>query len=673
MRAWIAGVILTGVVGAALGQLYCQNRAIAAPAPGLTSTLRGDIDYSAIDYSADACTDFYQRACGGFIARTKVGPGQPEVDMGQREFDANLQANLDRLFATPAPANSELGRLETFYGSCLHDDPANAAIVRTWLRRIDAARSREDIKRLIVDLTSIGVDPFFTYAGEPDPQKLDRNRGAIDTNNLWQEPAVVERAFVLSGEAPRQAGVDTAAVASLVTELRKYRNTSDNPADFENHRTWAQVARIASAMDWAAYEKLVGANPMHPINLTSPKYLAAVSRALEARPVAALRAYLRWTFLFSLRGELPAPYDQAFGDLSPALRVDLNDRAKRCRDATVRAMGVEFSRQYSERILGFAARDAATRIARTLRDQIVASVRNATWLSPAARRATMHKLAETDLKIGFPDRWPAVGHFPLDRRHFLRNVLNARMFEARRAWRRVDQPRSRRDWDMIVYPWVGAGMAAARLVVPNGFPDANSNSLIMTAAFLTPPDFDSAAPIESNYATFGAPFAHEFVHIAEYHQFDAAGHERDIWSPADIAAWEKRRQCVIGEAQADQSTPAAKRTRASSYSDYSENVADLGGLRLAYEALAAKLGAKLNQPDARGMTPAQRFFYKYAQHWCTAATPEDLQKRAGDDPHALPAYRTNVPLSNLPAFGEAFGCKAGSPMRLPDAKICRMW
>ena len=226
---------------------------------------------------------------------------------------------------------------------------------------------------------------------------------------------------------------------------------------------------------------------------------------------------------------------------------------------------------------------------------------------------------------------------------------------------------------MIVYPWVGAGMAAARLVVPNGFPDPNSNSLIMTAAFLTPPNFDAAAPIESNYATFGMPFAHEFVHIAEYHQFDAAGHERDIWSPADIAAWEKRRQCVIGEAEADQSAPAAERTRASDYHDYSENVADLGGLRLAYEALAAKLGAKLNQPDARGITPAQRFFYKYAQHWCTAATPEDLQKRAGDDPHALPAYRTNVPLSNLSAFGEAFGCKPGSPMRLPDAKICRMW
>jgi putative endopeptidase len=673
MKTLIAGLFLTGVLCAALTEPFLQKRAAAAPVSGGDGALLGDVDYLAIDYSADACTDFYQRACGGFIARTKIGPEQPEVDLGQREFDTNLQANLERLFATPAPATSELGRLETFYSSCLDDSPANRAIVTTWLERINAANTRNDIQGLILNLSSIGVDPFFTYAGEPDPQKLDRNRGAIDSNNLWQDKPVVERAFELSGLAPGEARADAAAVASLITRLREDRNTSDNPSDYEHHRTWAQIAKIAPAVDWAAYEKLVGAVRARPINLSSPKYLAAVSRELQTRPVAEIRAYLRWTFLFSLRGELPAPYDQAFGDLSPALRVDLNNRTKRCRDATVRAMGVEFSREYSDRILGLPAREAATRIAASIRDQIVASMQNVSWLSPAARDRTVQKLKQTDLKIGFPDHWPAVGKFPLDRGQFLHNVLNARMFEARRSWHRVNQTRSRKDWDMVVYPWVGEGMAAARLVVPNGFPDANSNSLIMTAAFLTSPSFSVDAPIEANYGTFGAVFAHEFVHIAETHEFDAAGRQRDIWSAADLAAWHKQRQCVIDEAKTTARAPGAAPSESPSYHRYSENVADLSGLRLAYQALAAKLGSKLKQPDARGMTPLQRFFYKYAQHWCTAATAEDLQKRAGDDPHALPSYRTNVPLSNLPAFGEAFGCRPGSPMRRAEGKVCRMW
>jgi putative endopeptidase len=226
---------------------------------------------------------------------------------------------------------------------------------------------------------------------------------------------------------------------------------------------------------------------------------------------------------------------------------------------------------------------------------------------------------------------------------------------------------------MIVYPWVGDGMAAARLVIPNGFPDANTNSLIMTAAFLTPPRFAAAAPMELNYGSYGAVFAHEFVHIAETHEFDAKGRQRDIWSQKDVKAWDKQRQCVIDQAASYPPPAGAKVPPASNYNNYSENVADLSGLRLAYEALTAKLGSKLNQRDISGLTPAQRFFYKYAQHWCTAATPEDLRKLAESDAHALPAYRTNGPLSNLPEFGEAFGCKPGSPMMRPSDKVCRVW
>src|SRR6185312_11662235 len=229
--------------------------------------------------------------------------------------------------------------------------------------------------------------------------------------------------------------------------------------------------------------------------------------------------YLAWSFLFSLRGELPRPYNAAFGDLPPALRVDLNDRAKACREATVRAMGVEFSRQYSLRILGLQTRQAALLVSRSIRDQIVRSVSKASWLSRSGRRAMVEKLRQTDLKIGFPDHWPQVGKFPLSSNAFLSNVLSAREFESRRMWRRAEKSRSRFDWDMIVTPWVGTGMAAARLVIPNGYPDSNSNSLIMTAAFLAAPTFDSDASAEANYATYGSVFAHEFVHVAEDHGF----------------------------------------------------------------------------------------------------------------------------------------------------------
>jgi endothelin-converting enzyme/putative endopeptidase len=640
---------------------------------GANHTSGLDLDISAIDSTADACQDFYQRACGGFIAKTKLTPEQPEVSLDDQTFEANLESNLSRLFAEPALGNSELGRLKAFYVSCVSDDPSNTTTIKNWLDRIDDARSRADIQSLMFDLSEIGVDPFFTYSGQPDPQKLNRYRGEIDRNNLWEEPAVVRKAFEDSGLSSSAADAEAARVASVITELRRFRTTSENLADYENPRTITQLRASAPAIDWRRYFEMVGASPARPVNVTSARYLPAVSRALATRPVADLRAYLRWTFLFSFRGELPAPYNRAFGDLIPALRVNLADRSKYCRDATVRAMGVEFSRQYSTRILGEPARKAAMEIARSIRDQIVASVRQATWLSLAGRRRTMAKLQQTDLKIGFPDHWPEVGKYPLSRTAFFQNVLSARRFEQQRAWHRANQPRSRKAWEMIVSPWVGDGMAAARLVVPNGFPDPYTNSLIMTAAFLTPPRFDVGAPLELNYGSFGSVFAHEFVHIAENHEFDAEGHQKDIWSEADLKAWDKQRQCVISQAASYPPPAGATVAPASSYHSYSENVADLGGLRLAYEALAARLGPRLNQRDSAGLTPAQRFFYKYAQHWCTAATPDDLRKLAESDSHALPAYRTNGPLSNMPEFGKAFGCKPGSPMMRPADKVCRVW
>lgn len=658
----VGSIALFGVKGA--GSSATASTLTPAAAAG------AEVDLSAIDPSVNACHNFYEHACGRFIKSVTLTPGRTEVSLMDEKFDANLTASLNSLFAIQAPQNSELQRLEAFYGSCLHDSSSSNELVKAWIGRIDAAKTPEDFQSLLLALSAIGVDPFFAYSGAPDPNNLEKYRGEIDYSGLWQDPAVVEHTFLLAGVPAAQARTDAEAVSAIIIELRKSRTTGDDPKAYDNPTTLAQLTHDAPAIDWNAYFAMVGAAPERPINVTSKTYLPAVSRELTTRSPAELRAYLRWSFLFSLRGELPPPYNQAFGDITPSRRVAIDQPDKRCQDATLRAMGVEFSRQYSQRILGLTARQVATEIGASIQTEIADAVEQADWLSPAARRATADKLRKTDLKMGFPDQWPTVGDFPLARHDFLENVLSARRYEEQRAWRRANEPRSRKNWDMLVFPWVGQGMAAARLATPNAFPDADTNSMIMTAAFLNAPRFDRAASIEANYGIFGAVFAHEFVHIAEEHEYDAIGRQRDIWSASDVDSANRRHQCVIDQAEA---SPAPAGAHISGKMNYSENVADLSGVRLAYNALAAKLGARLNQVDATGMTPAKRFFYRYAQYYCTAATPETLKNLVADDPHGLPSYRVNGPLSNLPAFAETFGCPTGAPMRRPADKICRVW
>jgi putative endopeptidase len=631
----------------------------------------GAIDLSAMDQSVDACDDFYVRACGGFIASAKLSNAQPSVERANQQFEANLERSFQTLFAQDDPANPELARLKTFFASCLAGSASDGALVKEWLARIDAAESPAQIQALLLQLSGIGVDALITYSGRPDRTRWDRYRGEIHNSFIWANQETVLRAFINAGMTEADAQRDAASVVAIVNALRKERGDRYDASTAENPRTLAELAQLAPSIDWAHYFAMVGATNGEPVNVTSPAYLRAVEKELATRSPAELRALLRWSFLFALRGELPAPYNAAFGDISPALRVNLGNPAGRCRDATVRAMGVEFSRQYATRVLGWKARDTARKIAAEIKTRIVAAVADAEWLSPEGRRATADKLEKTDLKIGFPDQWPEVGNYPLRESSFLANVLAAWSFEQRRAWARVGQEHSRTNWDMIVSPWVGDGMAAARLVVPNGFPDALSNSIIMTAAFLAPPRFDADAPLELNYATFGSVFAHEFVHVAETNTYGAEGREQELWSEADIKAEEKQGQCVVDQANANEPLPGVKMK---GDRQYGENVADFGGLRLAFDALKARLGDdQLYRVDASGTSPAQRFFYRYAQYRCTAQTDEFLRKSVESDGHAPASFRVDAPLSNLPGFARAFHCKPNARMARPAAQQCRVW
>jgi endothelin-converting enzyme/putative endopeptidase len=669
MRRFVKWIVAAaGVAMAADAGLSVPTPERAAP-PRLLPTGDG-IDRSALDMGTDPCTNFYRHACGGFIASHPATAEHPLIALADLQANSDFDRSLTRLLGEPARGDRELERLQRFYQSCRQGTAGDEALLRRWLIRIESAKSRSDIRALTRDLAAIGVDAFVNYGGRPDRNRLDRNRGEIHPGALWAQPEAVAAVFRTSGRPDAVAAREAAAVADLTQRLVKQRNERWDAAKAENPRTIAQLQAMDPAFDWPAYLRAAGARPGKAINVTSPAYLRALDKEFRSRPLPELRAYLRWAFLFSLRGELPRSYDAALAQLPLNWRPQLADQDRRCRDAAVRAMGVEFSRQYSGRVLGVPARDAARRLSETIRAEIIRSIGEANWLSPRARAATADKLRHTDLKIGFPDLWPATGQYPVSREHFLANVLASRRFEQQREWARAAQPRRRTAWEMKVSPWVGEGMAAARLVIPNGFPDAFSNSLIMTAAFLSAPRFDASAHDELNYATYGSVFAHEFVHVAQLHMFGPAGEDAELWEPQDDKAADARGQCVIDQANAYQVAPGLHLAGAD---EFPENVADYGGLRLAYEALKRSLGDKVERRDALNSSPAQRFFYRYAQSHCTSQTDASLRDAIANDGHAPASFRVNGPLSNMPEFRRAFNCPAQAPMARPAAQQCRVW
>jgi putative endopeptidase len=653
------------------------------------------LDRSTFEPSVDPCSDFYQHVCGGFATVAHIPADRGSAAWVSDAASAtNDRAIQQLLTGTDRIDDPEVGRLRTFFASCMATgdaaDKIGDATLARWLGRIEAIQTPGDVMAVIRELHAHGIQAMFQYSGEPDRGDRTRYRGEIGQGTFGSRGlhaatgpgtedrraayrAHVQKMFELSGIDAARAQSDARAASDVEARLTAVAldfGDQFDPAVSEHPMTPKALAALAPHIDWAAYLAMVGHPPDRPVNVTSPAYLKVVDEQLADRPSAALRAYLRWQLLYSLASALPARLAEERYRFSALPGVPREPRAAECQLETLKALGVELSRQFAHRFIGPALRDRARPVAEGVQAEMARAIPSLGWLSPAARAAAEQKLRALALKVGFPEAWPATGSFPLRTDAFLDNVLAARQFEQQRSWARARAERRRESWENTVYPNAAPGMAVARLTIANAFPDALSNSILFTAAYLRPPLFDPQAPPEVRYGGFGAIVGHEIVHTLENHEFDSVGELHDAWTAADTQAHDARRACVIEQAN---QFVAFDTTHLDGKHTCDENVADLSGVAYAYAAMARALGAQVSSRGADGLTPAQRFFVAYAQHWCDAERPEYARENLRHDPHAPPRFRVNGPLSNLPAFAEAFSCPAGAAMARPAPSRCAVW
>jgi endothelin-converting enzyme/putative endopeptidase len=646
-------------------------------------------DRSTLDPATDPCRDFYQYACGGFATIGHVPPDRGYASWEKdRAAVANDRAIHELLTGGDPAADPERSRLRTFYAACMASDRDRTAdtTLHAWLARVDQIAIREDVPAVLRELHRAGIDALYSYDADDDPTDRGHYRAEVGDAGLARPRlyrdtgpdadarrdayrAHIARTFELAGSAPREAARDADVVFDLDRTLAvaiPRRAQDGDPNQYEHPTTAQELATLAPHLAWPDYLAMVDHPTGARINVIAPSHLVAVDTAIAEQPIATLKAYVRWQLLRALGPALPGAQADEYYRFATLAGVQRPARGVECQVETLKALGVELSHQFATHYVG--GRDAAQQIGDAVRAEIERSMATETWLSPAARAATTEKVRDLVLKIGFPEQWPETGSYALQSDTFLDNVIAARGFEQLRSWHRVRRERRRDSWENMVYPNEASGMAAARLTIPNGFPDLTANAIVFTAAMLQPPLFDADAPREVDYGAFGCIVGHELVHVIEEHHYDRHGELHETWTDADVGNHDARRACVIADAD---DFVAFDHTHLDGKQTYTENVADLSGVAFAYAAMARELGPRLTERGSDGLTRAQRFFIAYAQSYCEAERPSFVRENLRTDPHAPPRYRVNAPLESLPVFAQAFTCQPGTPMVRPAS--CSVW
>ncbi|HUI99471.1 MAG TPA: M13 family metallopeptidase [Usitatibacter sp.] len=677
----------SAVAALAFGVSVCFAQAPETPLGHLPYT--PGLDTGAMDRSADPCVDFYRYACGGWQAANPIPPDQASWDVYRKMAEGNerfLWGILDSDAKPGRGRDATQAKIGDYFAACMDEDAAQArgkAPLERYLGSIAALDSRTALApllaRLQLDTGDAGL--FFGFGSGQDYADATRVIAFASTGGLGlpdrdyyvrddersreiraKYAAHVARTFILLGDAPDRARAEADDVMRIETALAQATLTRverRDPYKLFHKMDRAALARLTPAFDWDAYLRGIGLARLDTFDVTQPAFFEAFERVLETEGIATLRTYLRWHVAHAFAPYLDrAMVDENFDFYGRTLQgvPQLRPRWKRCVALVDAQLGEALGKEYVRRAFSPQLKAQALTMTKQIEQAMRRDLESLDWMSPSTRRAALAKLATLVNKIGYPDKWRDYSSVAVKRDDFFGNVVRAQRFESHRDLAKIGKPLDRGEWYMTP-PTV------------NAYYDAQMNDINFPAGVLQPPLFDARMDDAPNYGDTGGTIGHELTHgfDDQGRKFDSKGDLRDWWTAADAKAFEERAQCIVDQYA---SYVVVDDIRINSRLTQGEDIADLGGLLLAWTAWKAETATKALGPRD-GLTPEQRFFVGYAQWACENDRPEILRLRAITDPHSPARYRVNGLVVNMPQFAAAFSCKPGQPMT--SAKRCRIW
>ncbi|MBL9014580.1 MAG: M13 family metallopeptidase [Myxococcales bacterium] len=662
----------------------------APAAPGKPVTNRSlasiGLDPDALDRTADPCDDFYQFACGGWIANKQIDADKP---MAQRSFveieDRNLAYEhgvLERLRATPGddPVNKQLA---AYYGSCMDEaaiEKAGLSPVKPLLGAIDKVKDGKSLSAALAQLHAAGFDLVFDLGPTQDSVDATQVIIGLDQGGLGlpdrdyylgtdEQSKLLKTAYegyvaamlVELGHKANAAKQEAADIVALETELAKVSKDKvarRDPKGMYNRLEKAGLAKAAPSFDWTAFWKAQGLDKETAVTVAAPDFFAGFDKLIASTKPAVWRNYLAVHLLSKAAGSLTKKIEETQFKFYAALtgQTEMEARWKRCVGRTDSALGDLLGQVFVRDRFAGASKSAAEEQVHAIVAAMAANLDALPWMDATTKAKAKTKLAAMTYQIGYPKKWKQYP-FKIDAKKWGESSLAARKWETARKNAKIGKPVDKDDWYMSV-PSV------------NAYYDPQQNVMVFPAGILQPPFYSVDASIPVNLGAMGVVVGHELTHGFDDQgaQFDAVGNLANWWQPDTEKAFKARTKCVIDQYEKYEVIGGGHLNGANTVG---ENIADIGGVKL---ALAGYRALRAPAPDtvvADGFTEDQQFFLGFGQAWCAKMRPDFEKLLATIDVHSPPKWRVNGTLSATPEFAKAFRCKATA--KLAPANACVVW
>ncbi|PCJ89795.1 MAG: peptidase M13 [Flavobacteriales bacterium] len=647
------------------------------------------VETANMDPTVSPCIDFYQYANGAWLTNNPI----PETESRWGSFHEVRDRNNDILKKiledatnnADAAQGSNTQKIGDFYFCAMDSAKLNADGITPLRNEFDIIaniKNTDDLITAIAHYHSQGIWPLFkididqdakqstqytTYFGQGGLGLPDRDYYLRDDAKSTQirvdYNTLVTKMFELLGELPEDASENAKTVIEIETQLAKASMTRVETRDIENiynKRTAEEFKTATPNINWNAYFDKTGINISEMV-VNQPLFFEEINTMVNSTTLNDWKTYLNWYLINSTANKLSSDFEnQSFWFYSTILRgiPKIQPRWKRVLKAANSSLGQIIGQEFVRTAFSEESKQRVNEMVDNLFAEFGDRIKTLDWMSEETQKQAQKKLSTVTRKMGYPDKWLDYSSLEINRDSYVTNWLQCNKFEFKRQVNKLGQPIDENEWHMPPQ-------------TVNAYYNPLMNEIAFPAGILQPPFFNPEADDAVNYGSMGAVIGHEFTHGFDDQgsKFDSEGNVNNWWTDQDKENFMEKAQLIVEQFN---NYEALDSLFVNGQLTLGENIADLGGVSISFAAYQRSLEGK-EQQAIDGFTPEQRFFIAYGQVWKNNYRPEALRQLVLTNPHSPSHFRVIGPLSNFPAFHEAFGCSEGEPMVRADSTRAKIW